>query len=96
MTAFRPYCAQEKGQIEYCNKLQRQEFPPKETITKFNTMDLKPIQMKINNKHGKNPGFGKPFEKFNNNIKHSVTFAACFHRFCFVYGEMVYDDILAI
>lgn len=69
------YCSWEKGQIEYSNKLLRQYIPPKEIINKHNAMELKQIQVKINRRPRKKPGFEKPFELFYNFINQKVAFA---------------------
>jgi IS30 family transposase len=71
-----PYCSWEKGQIEYMNKLLRQYIPKNQQITKHNTLNLKEIQMKINNRPRKNLNFEKPVDVFYNFINAKVAFAS--------------------
>ena len=64
-----PYSSWEKGQIENMNKLLRQYLPKKQIIDRNNTLNLKEIQAKINNRPRKNLNFDKPVEIFFNFIK---------------------------
>jgi IS30 family transposase len=59
-----PYSSWEKGQIEYMNKLLRQYIPKNQEKTKDNTLNLKEIQTKINNRPRKNLDFEKPVAIF--------------------------------
>ena len=71
-----PYSSWEKGQIEYCNKLLRQYIPKKTIINKDNTLNLKEIQMKINNRPRKNLNYEKPFQLFYKFVNRKVAFGS--------------------
>ena len=71
-----PYSSWEKGQIENMNKLLRQYVPKNETINDNNTLNLKEIQIKINNRPRKNLDFEKPVDIFFNFINNKVAFAS--------------------
>jgi IS30 family transposase len=70
-----PYSSWEKGQIENMNKLLRQYIPKKQIINADNTLNLKDIQQKINNRPRKNLNFEKPVTIFYNFINQKVAFA---------------------
>jgi IS30 family transposase len=57
------------------NKLLRQYIPKNQEITKYNTLNLKEIQTKINNRPRKNLDFEKPVAIFYNFINQKVAFA---------------------
>ncbi len=59
-----PYCSWEKGLIEYTNKLIRQYLPKKESLDKYNDMEIKQIQYKINRRPRKNLNFETPKNLF--------------------------------
>ncbi len=59
-----PYCSWEKGLIEYTNKLIRQYIPKKESLDKYNDMEIKQIQYKINRRPRKNLNFETPKNLF--------------------------------
>ena len=71
-----PYSSWEKGQIENMNKLLRQYVPKKYIINADNTLNLKQIQQKINNRPRKNLNFEKPVTIFYNFINQKVAFAS--------------------
>lgn len=71
-----PYCSWEKGQVEYMNKLLRQYYPKNKPITNDNTINIKEIQMKINNRPRKNLDYEKPFEIFFKFVKQEIAFAS--------------------
>ena len=71
-----PYSSWEKGQIENMNKLLRQYIPKNEIINEFNTLNLKEIQTKINNRPRKNLNFEKPVDIFYSFINNKVAFAS--------------------
>ncbi len=61
-----PYCSWEKGLIEYTNKLIRQYIPKKQTFDKYNELQIKNIQYKINRRPRKNLNFKSPKDLFFN------------------------------
>lgn len=69
-----PYSSWEKGQIENMNKLLRQYISKNEIINDNNTLNLKEIQTKINNRPRKNLDFEKPVDIFYNFINKKVAF----------------------
>jgi IS30 family transposase len=71
-----PYSSWEKGQIENMNKLLRQYIPKKQIINADNTLNLKDIQQKINNRLRKNLNFEKPVTIFYNFINQKVALAS--------------------
>ncbi len=71
-----PYSSWEKGQIENMNKLLRQYIPKNEIINDDKTLNLKAIQIKINNRPRKNLNFEKPVDIFYNFINNKVAFAS--------------------
>jgi IS30 family transposase len=58
------------------NKLLRQYIPKNEIINDNNTLNLKEIQIKINNRPRKNLDFEKPVDIFYNFIYNKVAFAS--------------------
>jgi IS30 family transposase len=71
-----PYSSWEKGQIENMNKLLRQYLPKNEVININNTLNLKNIQAKINNRPRKKLNFEKPVNIFFKFVNQKVAFAS--------------------
>ncbi len=69
-----PYSSWEKGQIEYTNKLIRQYYPKKQTITKYNTHNINEIQYKINRRPCKNLGYESPINIFSIFVHGKIAF----------------------